>query len=260
MNQGLTLCSLGSGSAGNAVYVSDGETSVLIDAGFSGKELQGRMALAGLDPASVRAVVVTHEHQDHLRGVGILCRRLSAAAWFSRETFQASRQAVGKLVDVNLFSPGKQFTVGKLSFAPFSTSHDAADPVGFTVTGGGVKIGIATDLGVATKVVAHHLQGCRAILLEANHDPKMLEEGPYPWHLKQRVRSRLGHLSNQDSRDLLGSVLSPCLGHIILGHLSETNNRPEIALSVVGEALNGHRAELFAASQGEPAKVVHVKA
>lgn len=260
MDQGLTFCSLGSGSQGNAVYVSDGETSVLIDAGFSGKELQKRMAAAGLNPSALSAVVVTHEHQDHLKGVGIICRRLSAAAWFSKDTWEASRHSVGKLSAVNHFTPGKNFAIGKLSFSPFSVSHDAADPVGFTVSGGGVKIGVATDLGLATKVVAHHLRGCKAILLEANHDPQMLEEGPYPWHLKQRVRSRHGHLSNQDSRDLLGRVLSPDVSHVILGHLSETNNRPEIALSVVAEALNGHKAELIAACQWQAAKIIRIKA
>ena len=131
---------------------------------------------------------------------------------------------------------GDFFQIGNLTIRPFSLCHDAADPVGFIIHSKGVKIGIATDLGVATRLVSHHLTGCSLLVLEANHDVKMLEDGPYPWELKQRIRSRLGHLSNEASRDLLKEVCGPELQHVILAHVSETNNRADRVLSVIGEA------------------------
>ncbi|MBU2489140.1 MAG: MBL fold metallo-hydrolase [Proteobacteria bacterium] len=248
---GIRITVLASGSKGNATVISDGVTSVLVDTGLSAKETARRMALAGLFPEELSAVIVTHEHRDHVIGVGPFCRRHKVAAFMTRETLQGARPIVGVLPAVEHFRCGRAFSVGTLSFRPFSTSHDAADPMGFTLEACGIKIGMVTDLGVATSMVAHHLTGCRALILEANHDPKMLEQGPYPWSLKQRVASRIGHLSNEDARDLLGRVLNPGMTHIILGHLSETNNLPEKAMDVVSQALSGHRARLLAARQKE---------
>ncbi len=248
---GIRITILASGSRGNATVISDGATSILVDTGLSAREIARRMALAGLDPSMLSAVIVTHEHRDHVTGLGPFCRRHGLCAYMSPETFESARDIVGKIPGVETFRPGRGFSVGTLALRPFSTSHDAADPVGFTLEANGVKIGMATDLGIATSVVAHHLAGCRALILEANHDPGMLERGPYPWSLKQRVKSRTGHLSNEDCRDLLGRVLHAEMTHVILGHLSETNNLPELALNVVSQALSGHRAQLSAARQHE---------
>jgi phosphoribosyl 1,2-cyclic phosphodiesterase len=245
----LQICALASGSKGNALYVSDGSTSILLDAGFSGKELENRLSVHGINPGNIDAVIVSHEHSDHIRGVGILARRYNLTAIISKPTYSCCAAALGRIENLKHFSAGKKFSVGSLSIHPFPTSHDAADPVGFTIESGGIKIGIATDLGVPTAAVAHHLSGCCALVVEANHDIKMLEDGPYPWHLKQRVKSRLGHLSNEACRDLVAGLVHKGLTHVVLGHLSETNNRPEIALNAVAPALNGHGAKLLAAHQ-----------
>ena len=252
----LSVCVLASGSRGNAVWISDGETQVLFDAGLSGKEIEARMAARGISPQSLTALVLSHEHADHQQAVGVLSRRFGIRVHATEKTYRAASPVVKKPSGLSHFSPGKAFAIGSLTICPFSTSHDAADPTGFTITGAGMKIGLATDLGIATNLVAHHLTGCRALLLESNHDPQMLQDGPYPWHLKQRVKGRTGHLSNQDSRDLLGRVLGPDTSHVVLCHLSETNNTPETALSAVAPALSGHKAHLSAASQDRPGPLI----
>lgn len=235
----LTVCVLASGSRGNAVYVSDGTTAVLVDAGLSGVEIARRMARNGLSPARLDAILVTHEHGDHVKGVGVMARRHRLPVYWSPATARALEGRLGTVPDGRTFRAGASFTVGTLAVHPFATAHDAADPVGFTLEAGGRRLGIATDLGTATNLVRHHLHGCDALVLEANHDPHLLMSGPYPWHLKQRVRSRSGHLSNAAARDLLLDVCHDRLSHVILGHLSEENNRPELALQMIREALDG---------------------
>lgn len=214
------------------------------------------MAARGLCPKSLSALVLSHEHSDHLQAIGVLSRRHNIAVHATEKTYKAAALIIKKPAALSHFTPGRTFSIGSLLVSPFSTSHDAADPTGFTITGAGIKIGLATDLGIATNLVSHHLKGCRALLLESNHDPQMLQDGPYPWHLKQRVKGRTGHLSNQDSRDLISEVVSPDTSHVVLCHLSETNNTPEAALSAVAPALSGHRAHLCAASQDRPGQVI----
>ena len=246
---GVTICVLASGSKGNATYVSNGRTSILIDAGLSGKELQRRMADKGLDPASLDAILVSHEHTDHIRGVGIMSRRFGLPVHISESTFQVSRTVLGKLKDVRPFDCGRSFSVGDFAIHPFSISHDAADPAGFTLRCNGTKVGVATDLGIATGVVENHLAACDALILEANHDPQMLIDGPYPWHLKQRIRSRSGHLSNEDAALLLETLIHERLAHVILAHLSEENNSPGKARQTVETVVDGHCTALHVASQ-----------
>ena len=233
----LNVCVLASGSKGNAVYVSDGQTAVLFDAGLSGIEIQRRMQAAGLEMADVAAIVVSHEHSDHIRGVGILARRFDLPVYLTPGTQAASAAQLGKIQQTRPIEIGQPFDIHRLHIHPFSTSHDARDPAGFTITCNGHKIGIATDLGIATGMVKQHLKTCSLLVLEANHDPRMLAEGPYPWPLKQRIKSRHGHLSNEASRDLLGDIKHQGLRHVILAHLSETNNTPEKALEAVHQAL-----------------------
>ncbi|MFP4032944.1 MAG: MBL fold metallo-hydrolase [Desulfococcaceae bacterium] len=235
----LEFCVLASGSRGNATYVSDGRTAVLVDAGLSGAEIQRRMARRGLSPENLDAVLVTHEHGDHVRGVGVLARRFGLPVYLSPGAARALDGRLGTIADLRHFRAGEAFPLGSLTVHPFATSHDAADPVGFTLAGGNRRLGIATDLGMATQLVRHHLRGCSAVILETNHDPDLLMNGPYPWRLKQRVRGRSGHLSNGDARDLLLDILHARLSHVVLGHLSEENNRPELALALIREALDG---------------------
>ena len=252
------VCVLASGSKGNAIYVSDGETSVLIDAGLSAIETERRLLSRELDPRDLDAIVVSHEHGDHIKGVGVLSRRYQLPVYINEPTLTAAKAQLGAVNETVRFHPGMDFSIGDLCLHPFSVSHDASDSVGFTVQDDTTKVGIVTDLGIATQLVCHHLKGCRLIILEANHDQRMLEEGPYPWHVKQRIQSRLGHLSNEASRDLLGEISHSGLRHVILAHISETNNEPDRALSVVGEALSHHRIQLSVAHQHVAGEMINL--
>jgi len=233
----LSVCVLASGSKGNAIFVSDGHTGILIDAGLSGIEIQRRMEAARLDIDTLKAILVSHEHSDHIRGVGVLARRYSLPVYISRATAAAAGVQLGRIDDMRHFDIGQSFAIDDLAVHPFATSHDAQDPAGFTISRSGHKIGIATDLGIVTGMVKQHLKTCSLLVLEANHDPLMLTQGPYPWPLKQRIKSRNGHLSNEDSRDLLDEIKHGGLCHVILAHLSETNNTPEKALQAVQQAI-----------------------
>ena len=237
----LIVCVLASGSKGNVIYISNGRSAVLVDAGLSGKEIERRMAAAHLSPDHLDALIVSHEHSDHIRGVGVMARRYGLPIYMSAETARAAAPQLGTINDLRHFETGSRFWIDQLSIHPFATSHDAADPTGFTIGYNGCKIGIATDLGIATAMVKHHLKQCVLVVLEANHDADMLAKGPYPWYLKQRIKSRDGHLSNEDSKDLLAEIRHQGLRHVILAHLSEINNTPEKAFQTVRPALdNGH--------------------
>jgi len=245
----LSVCMLASGSKGNAVYVSNGNTSILLDAGLSGIEIERRLLSRGLSPQTLDAIIVSHEHNDHIQGVGILSRRFGLPVFMNRKTGQAALSLLGELADRQFFECGSAFRVKTLTIQPFSVSHDAQDPAGFTVQQNGAKIGIATDLGIATSLVKEHLKNCNLMVIEANHDPDMLLQGPYPWPLKQRIKSRSGHLSNIDTRELLGELKHDDLKHVILAHLSEVNNTPQKALNEVGQALSGGKTRLTVATQ-----------
>ena len=253
----LSVCVLASGSKGNAIHIDDGRTHILVDAGLSGIEIQRRMAAANLDIEKLNAIVVSHEHSDHIRGVGVLARRYDLPVYMTQGTATAAAGQLGRIDKLHCFDIGHAFAVDDLAIHPFSVSHDARDPAGFTVSCNGRKIGIATDLGIATGMVKQHLKACELLVLEANHDPVMLKNGPYPWPLKQRIQSRNGHLSNQESRDLLGEIKHDGLCHVILAHLSETNNTPEKALQSIQEAVGGEdRFELHVACQEKCSELV----
>ncbi len=248
-NGQLSVCMLASGSKGNAVYISDGGTTLLIDAGLSGVEIERRLQAHSLDPRNIDAMIVSHEHADHIRGVGILSRRFDIPVYISKKTGREASATIGNISDMRTFNCGHSFSINSLEVHPFSTTHDAEDPAGFTISRNGQKIGIATDLGIATAMVKHNLKGCNLLILEANHDPEMLINGPYPWPLKQRIKGRTGHLSNQASGKLLSELKHDKLQHVILAHLSETNNTPAKALREVGPALEGCQARIHVATQ-----------
>lgn len=254
----LAICMLASGSKGNATYISDGDTSILIDAGLSGVELQRRLIYRDLVPEQLDAIIVTHEHSDHTQGVGVLSRRYKLPVYINQKTHQASPR-LGSLHETKSFECGKTFHISNLSIHPFSISHDAEDPVGFTIGRNGTTIAIATDLGIATSLVKEHLKHCALLILEANHDPQMLETGPYPWPLKQRIKSRTGHLSNTSSKILLEELQHENLQHVILAHLSETNNTPRIAFDEVAKALTRCNARLYVANQETSSPVIYLK-
>ncbi len=255
----LSVCVLASGSKGNAIHVSDGETNVLFDAGLSGKEIQRRMDLRGLCFESLDAIVISHEHNDHIKGAGVLSRKLKIPVYISERTFLAAEPVMGKPHDLRAIDCGIPFRIDGLTIHPFSISHDAVDPSGFSIEKNGTKIGLATDLGVANLVVREHLKFSNLLIIESNHDPVMLiENDNYPWPLKQRVKGRKGHLANEDTAALLAELAHDNLHHVILAHLSEENNSPDMALASAVQALAGATATLSVASQHEPGEVIHV--
>ncbi len=254
----LAVCVLASGSRGNAIYITDGTTGLLVDAGPSGIEIERRMSSRGLSSENLNAILVSHEHADHIQGVGALSRRLKLPVYLSRKTEKASF-IFQNIQNPNYFECGSSFKIKDLTIHPFSVSHDAEDPVGFTIQKDRLKIGIATDLGTATAMVIHHLKDCALLILEANHDPAMLINGPYPWPLKQRIQSRIGHLSNKESKTLLNEIKHDQLQCVILAHLSETNNNPQKAISTVGKAIQNYPAQLIAATQHSSSEIIVLK-
>ena len=259
LDYNLELCMLASGSKGNAIYVSSGSTSILIDAGLSGIEIERRLNSKGLHPEGLDAILVTHEHTDHIQGVGVLSRRFNLPVYMSSKTEKAALSQLGNVRVVNYFECGLPFMIKDLGIHPFSISHDAEDPSGFTINQNGTKIGIATDLGIATSMVKEHLKGCSLLVLEANHDEDMLINGPYPWPIKQRIKSRAGHLSNEASKNLLKELQHDRLKYVMLAHLSQTNNTPEKALNEMGQAITRCNAQLDVASQDECGALLRLK-
>lgn len=234
----MKICLLASGSKGNSILVESGQTRLLIDAGISARELRKRLDSVGVDATSLNALLITHEHTDHVRGLGPLVRQLDLPVYLQTD-LAGKLPDVGKPECVHEFADGENFTVNDLTIRPFAITHDSLAPVGFTLSGEQGKVGVATDLGIATRLVKECLQECRALVLETNHDEEMLRDGPYPWSLKQRVRSNHGHLSNSACGSLLQDLLWDGLDTVFLGHLSETNNRPELALDAVNQVLAG---------------------
>lgn len=259
LDYNFQICILASGSRGNAVYVSDGSTSILIDAGLSGIEIERRLNSKGLYPEDLDAILVSHEHTDHIQGVGVLSRRFNLPVYMSSKTEKAAIPQLGNVRVIKNFECGSPFMIKDLFIHPFSISHDAKDPSGFTVNRNGTKIGIATDLGIATSMVKEHLKGCSLLILEANHDEDMLINGPYPWPIKQRIKSRTGHLSNEASKNLLKELQHDRLKYVTLAHLSQTNNTPQKALSEVSRAITRCNAQLDVATQDECGALLRLK-
>lgn len=256
----MKVCLLASGSKGNALYVEAGETRFLVDAGLSARELQQRLTSIGVDAASLSAIVISHEHTDHIRGAGTLARRFHLPVVASHATAQALRPLIGK-TEMILFSAGQPFCFRDLQIDPFPITHDACDPVGFVIDSHEGRVGIATDLGIATRLVQTRLSSCRVLVLESNHDEDMLMNGPYPWHLKQRIKSRHGHLSNADAAQLLAELLHEGLEGVLLAHLSEANNDPTLAHRTTSSLLAGQTAcapMLLVGSQHTPSRVLQL--
>jgi phosphoribosyl 1,2-cyclic phosphodiesterase len=232
----VRVCLLASGSKGNSIYVEAGASKLLIDAGLSATELLRRLGSVGAESGELDAILISHEHTDHVRGAGTLSRKLKIPILVNHQTCRAACASIGKAETVE-FESGSPFSFKDLRIDPFPTTHDASDPVGFMIECDEGKFGMATDLGIATRLVKEKLKGCRAVVLESNHDEEMLVNGPYPWHLKQRIKSRHGHLSNTESAELLDAIMHSDLNAVFLAHLSEVNNNPVIALDVARRLL-----------------------
>ncbi len=228
---------LGSGSGGNSVFVESGNTSILIDAGFSGKELEKRLQLIGRSLENIKAVCVTHEHRDHISGVGVIARKYNTPVWGNRKTLRGSERITKNIPVAREFETGDILQLDDLEVRSFPVMHDTSDPVGYTVSDGKTTLGICTDTGYVSHLMTKRLSQCEALVLEFNHDPDLLRLGPYPLRLQQRVRSRHGHLANGDSAKFLKQLCHPKLETVILAHLSEINNSPEHALRSASEAI-----------------------
>jgi phosphoribosyl 1,2-cyclic phosphodiesterase len=254
---------LGSGSAGNATLVEAGGVRVLIDAGFSGRDLERRLESVGVEADSIAGIVITHDHGDHTRGMGVLARRHGLPLYLTALTRVACANLLSGTERVLTYASSAPFRIGALEIRPFLTVHDAADPVAVTVcdTATGARLGIATDLGRPTAAVRAELAGCHMLVLEANHDDARLWAGPYPWSVKQRIASSHGHMSNRAAAELARELLHPGLRTIVLAHLSEHCNDAALAEDAVGSALarSRYRGTLTAAPQHEPLPAVNVQ-
>jgi phosphoribosyl 1,2-cyclic phosphodiesterase len=242
---------------------------VLVDAGLSCRELLRRIALCGESASGIDAILITHEHSDHIGGLYVLAKRLKVPVYTTGATHDAyrryARDSAGNRITLERreeFHAGRSFDIGSIKVTPFTIPHDAVDPVGFTFCGEGIKVGVCTDLGYMPASVRHHIRGCQVLMIESNHDLEMLRGGPYPWAVKQRVMSRVGHLSNDSLADFLTTDYDGAAEFLILAHLSEQNNHPEIARMTAERALGEQRNfvhnQLVLAAQHEPLPAIRL--
>lgn len=243
----LRFSPLFSGSSGNAIYVGCDNANILVDAGMSGSRVCGELRRAGVDPASLDAILVTHEHADHIKGIGILSRKYDLPVYATEGTWHGMLDRIGPVPEKNrvYLEPDRDFFVGGIDITPFPTPHDAAESVGYTFALDGAKLAIATDLGCVRDSWLKHVLGADAVLLESNYDPDMLAAGPYPYDLKKRIASRRGHLSNDDAAAVAVELAKHGARHIILGHLSKENNFPALAMRTCEIALQMAGLEPF---------------
>ena len=227
---------LGSGSRGNATLIESGSTRLLVDCGFSVKETERRLGRLGLEAGSLSAILVTHEHNDHITGVGALARKYRLPVWLTPGTH--SRGKTGEVPVQHFLNCHADFAIGDIGIHPFPVPHDAREPCQFVFNDGSRRLGLLTDTGRSTPHIEEQLGSCDALILECNHDAQMLMDGPYPPSLKQRVGGGLGHLSNAQAAALLAGIEAGALQHIVAAHLSEQNNRPELAAAALSGALN----------------------
>ena len=233
----MDFFSVASGSSGNCICLGSDQCHVMIDAGISGKRIEEGMNTYDYTTSDMDGVLITHEHSDHIQGLGVIARKYGLPIYATKGTADAILQSssVGK-IDPSLFhviEAGKTFFIGNLEIYPMSISHDAADPVAYLVSDGRHRVGVVTDLGYYDADIVSHMEGLDALLLEANHDIHMLQVGAYPYPLKQRILGERGHLSNETSGQLLGQILHDGMQHILLGHLSKENNYDELAYETV---------------------------
>jgi phosphoribosyl 1,2-cyclic phosphodiesterase len=232
------FASLGSGSEGNALLVQVGQTCVMMDCGFNLAESVSRLSRLGLNPADLSGIVVTHEHGDHIAGVARLARNYDLPVWLTHGTLRAQFKTMGGLPNVTEMNPHDAFAIGEIQVQPYLVPHDAAEPVQFV-------------LGSSTPHIEQTLSGCAALVLECNHDTALLENGNYPYSLKQRVGGRLGHLNNVDAGRLLARLDNSQLQHIVAAHLSKRNNTPDLALHELSKALNCSKEWVGVATQDD---------
>lgn len=265
----VSVSVLASGSRGNSAIVESSRARILVDAGISCRETFKRLKSLGRNPREISAILITHEHSDHIYGLATLAKKLDVPVFMTGATHQAWARALrddagepprtGKL---ELFSSGRPFQIADITVTPFTIPHDAADPVGFTFRAEGSKVAIATDLGYMPASVRDHLRACDVLIIESNHDLEMLRVGPYPWSVKQRVMSRVGHLSNESLAQFFAEYYDGGASYIVLAHISQENNHPEIALRAAENALGPQmtliRNRVMLAAQDAPMETIQL--
>jgi len=261
----LKFCSLYSGSTGNSLFVQGNETKILVDAGVSAKKVTEALESIGEDIKEINAVIVTHEHIDHIKSIGTLSKKYNIPIYANLGTWNGieNEKSVIEIENKNYFKIGEEFEIGDLKIKPFATSHDAMDSCGFSIEHDGKKISIATDLGQVTKEVMNNLKKSKFILLEANYEPEVLRCCGYPYIIKKRIAGERGHLSNNDAGNTISKLVEDGLQNVMLGHLSKESNFPELAFNSVANELmqngiNIKNLELNVASRLEPSQVVNI--
>ena len=244
----MKFASLGSGSAGNSLVVQSGNTNVLLDCGFSIKEIRFRLARLGLETESLSAIVITHEHDDHIGSALQLSSKHDIPLYLSYGTLQSTGKAHSAF-PTHIINSHTDFLIGNIHVQPYPVPHDAREPVQFVFSDGQRRLGVLTDTGMSTPHIEKTLSGCHALVLECNHDLELLEKGNYPYPLKQRIKSRFGHLDNASAAELLSRLDTRNLQHIVAAHLSTQNNTPELAKSALSGALNCDKSWIGIADQ-----------
>ncbi len=243
---GIRLCSLSSGSSGNCVFVGNDDSGVLVDCGVSGKEILNNLKNIGVCTSAIKAVMVTHEHSDHIRSVGIISRKLGIPIYANINTWNSMASLIGEVKQENIryFAVGEELEIEGIGIRTFSIPHDAADPVGYCFYEGNRKISIATDLGYFSDTVRENISGSDMVMLEANHDVEMLKAGRYPYFLKRRILGNEGHLSNEAAGNAVYELLQTGVREVLLGHLSKENNFPELAYETVKSILEEKKVKV----------------
>ncbi len=240
----LKFCSLYSGSSGNCQYIKTDNATILVDAGLSGKKIQQEIVNIGEDPKKVDAIFITHEHVDHIKGAGIMSRRLNVPIYANQETWDAMKSCLGEIKPENIKILERQTEIKDLVITPFDISHDAAHPVGYNIFHGNKKISLVTDTGCINDIIVSSITGSDLLLVESNHDEDMVLIGPYPWPLKRRVLGEFGHMSNDTAGDLITKVVKRGTEIVLLGHLSKENNFPQLAYKTVENILKENSIEV----------------
>lgn len=263
----MKFCPLFSGSSGNSILIASDEARILIDAGLPGKKIDEALKSIGENPQDLNGIFITHEHSDHIKGVGVLSRKFDIPIYACDQTWVAMESSIGKIKEHNIKVMDRRSTVeiNDLSIKSFNIPHDAAAPDGYTVYSKGKQASVATDFGTFTQEIYDSIKDSEVILLESNHDVNMLKYGPYPYSLKRRILSEIGHLSNEDCGSAIVNIVKNSLGKkIVLGHLSNTNNHPDLAYQTVLNVLNergikqGEDIFLSMANRKEPSLLIEL--
>lgn len=242
----IRLCSLASGSSGNSIYVGTRESGLLVDCGVSGKQIFQSLKDIGVCTSTIKGIVVTHEHSDHVKSVGIVSRKLDIPIYANIKTWEGMLDNIGciKSENIRTFTTGCEFEINDIKIKPFSIPHDAADPVGYCFEAGSKKISIATDLGYFSDNVRDNIKSSHMVLLESNHDVELLKVSKYPYFLKRRIMGNSGHLSNEAAGMAIYELLQHGVKEVLLGHLSKENNFPELALATVKNVLEERKVKI----------------